>query len=183
MKVEKACMKNLFRYIPYAKESFILSMITFVVAMGGFLLVGSLYSDLRARVLIEGLAPAIHTLCFAVITASSTIIPLLLTILGLANRLNTDFDRNFYARVEIIAMLGTIAIASSTLLLLFITIPLTENDQLYTWFSAAYYIIIFGASWISALLIGIVSTLYNALMGVIRSVVEETNINTPSNPS
>jgi hypothetical protein len=176
-------MKNLFHYISYAKESFILSVITFVLAMAGFLLVGSIYSDLRARALIEGLAPAIHTLCFAVITASATIIPLLLTILSVADRLRTDFDKTFYARVEIIAMLGTIAIASATLLLLFITIPVTENDQLYTWFSAAYYIIIFGASWISALLIGIVSTLYNALMGVIRSVVEESDVSSTPNPS
>jgi hypothetical protein len=166
-------VKNLFYYIPYARQSFFASVVVFILAISGFLLVGSIYSDIQARGLIEALTPSIHTLCFAVITAASTIIPLLLTILSLTNRLDTEFDRAFYAQVQIIAMLGTIAIASSTLLLLFITMPLTENDGLRVWFSLAYYVIIAGAAWISALLVGIVATLYNALMGVISKLTPE----------
>ena len=169
-------MKQMITLIPYARVSFGASVLVFFAAIAGFLLVGSIYSDTQARGLIEALNPAIQTLCFAVITSASTIIPLLLAILGIANRVDNEFNPVFYARIKIIATLGTLALISAALLLLFITIPITESDALRTWYNIAYYFIIVGSSWITALLVSIVITLYKTLSGLIEFLTPEFDV-------
>lgn len=163
-------MKNLITLIPYAKISFMGGVLTFMFALLGFLIVGRIYNDTQARGLIEALSPSVRTLCFAVITSSSTIIPLLLTVLSVARRSDTDFNQNFYRQVKVIAVLGTVALASATLLLLFVSIPVTESENLEAWFAIVYFIIVIGSAWVSGLLISISITLYYTLIGVINKL-------------
>lgn len=163
-------MKQFITYIPHQKSAFIGSVIIFVVAIAGFMGVGTIYSDTQARGLIEAMVPSLGTLSFAGITATSTVIALLLTVLGMARRADTEFDKTFYIRMRIIAMLGTVAMGVSIILLLILSIPLTENEALQTFFNVVYYCIMLLASLISALLFGIVITLYETVMGLIASL-------------
>ena len=126
---------------------------------------------MQARGLLEAMTPSVRTLCFAVITSASTIIPLLLTTLSLARRVDQEFEETFYYRVKIIVLLGTVALASSILLLLFVSFPLTESENLRAWFRIVYILVVMGSAWISSLLISIAVTLYFILTDILHMLV------------
>ena len=151
----------------HAKSTAAIILIIFVIAMVGFSIVGRVYSETQSRVLLEAIAPSLRTLCFAVITTSATIIPLLMTMLSLARKTDDDFDKIFYIRLRIITWLGTVALISATLLLLVISIPITEAERLRQWYGIMYIAVVMGASSIAALLVGIIVTLYKAMQGML----------------
>jgi hypothetical protein len=164
-------LKQFVQLIPYARPSFVASAVVFIAAIAGFFVIGGIYTNTQARGLVEAMTPSVRTLCFAVITSTSTIIPLLLATLSLARRVDQDFDATFYYRVKIIGLLGAVALASATLLLLFISIPLTESENLRAWFRVVYVIVVLGAAWIASLLVSIVMTLYFVLMDILHTLV------------
>jgi len=159
----------------HAKGTAVIIGTVFVIAMVGFFLVGQVYSEIQSRQLLEAIAPSLRTLCFAVITASATIIPLLMTMISLANRTDREFDQSFYIRLRIITFLGTVAIVSATLLLLVISIPLTETERLRQWYGVIYVANVAGASTIASLLVGIVVTLYKTMGGLLEHLIPKMN--------
>lgn len=150
-----------------AREAYIAIVVVFLIAMLGFFLVGRIYNDTLARGLIEAMLPPIGTLCFAVITSSSTVITLLIAVLGFAGRMDNEFDHTFYVRIWFIATLATISLIMSSLLLLLITIPITEADSLSTWYTIIYWQIVVVASSMVAILIGMIVSLYSTLFSLI----------------
>lgn len=165
--------RNLIRYIPNARLAFIAAVIVFVVTIIGSFVIGSIYSAAQAQTFIEAIVPSVRTLSFAVITSTSTVIALQMTMLGFAHRLENEFDREFYSRVRLIAMLGAIALTSATLMLLLMSIPITEAENLKVWYQAIYWMIVIGSGWIAALLVSIIIVLYQALIGLIDVFVPE----------
>lgn len=157
--------KNIFQH---ARNALTFSVIIFILAMIGFIVVGQVYSDIQSRQLLEAIAPSVRTLCFAVITTSATIIPLLMTMISLARKTDDEFDETFYIRLRIITFLGTLAIISATLLLLVISIPVTESDNLSNWYGAIYGAVVMGASAIASMLVSIVVTLYETMGGLLQ---------------
>lgn len=151
----------------HARSTAAVIFIIFVISMVGFSIVGRVYSETQSRFLLEAVTPSLRTLCFAVITASATIIPLLMTMLSLARKVESDFDERFYIRLRIITWLGTVALVSATLLLLVISIPITESDGLRRWYGIVYIAVVMGASTIAALLVGIIITLYKTMQGLL----------------
>lgn len=151
----------------YARSTTVIIVCVFVLSMIGFSIVGRVYSETQSRVLLEAIAPSLRTLCFAVITTSATIIPLLMTMISLARKVENDFDETFYIRLKIITWLGTVALMSATLLLLVISIPITETDGLRQWYGILYLFVVMGASAIASLLIGIIVTLYKTMQGLL----------------
>jgi len=160
-------LKRFGESIKYVKEAYIAIVIVFIIAVVGFLLVGRIYTDTLARGLIEAMLPAMSTLCFAVITSASTVIALLMTVLGFATRMDNDFDHPFYVRIWFIATIATIALIMASLLLLLITIPIIEADTLNLWYKAIYWVIVFFSSSMMSLLVGMIVSLYRALFGLI----------------
>jgi len=152
----------------HARIASIVIVIIFSASMIGFSIVGRVYSETQSRVLLEAVAPSLRTLCFAVITTSATIIPLLMTMISLARKTEVDFDETFYIRLRIITWLGTVALISATLLLLVISIPITENEGLRQWYGMIYMAVVMGASTIAALLVGIIVTLYRTMQGLLE---------------
>lgn len=156
--------KNLTKH---ARSTALVIIIIFIISMVGFSIVGQVYSETQSRFLLEAIAPSLRTLCFAVITASATIIPLLMTMLSLAYKAEREFDETFYMRLRVITWLGTIALISATLLLLMISIPITESDDLSQWYGTVYFAVVMGASIIAALLVGIIISLYKTMQGLL----------------
>ncbi len=152
----------------HARSAALVIVVIFVASMLGFSIVGRVYSETQSRVLLEAIAPSLRTLCFAVITTSATIIPLLMTMISLANKVDNDFNETFYIRLRMITWLGTVALISATLLLLVISIPITENEKLREWYGILYLAVVMGASTIAALLVGIIVTLYKAMQGLLE---------------
>lgn len=157
----------------HAKSAAAIIAFIFAVSMLGFIVVGQVYVDTQSRILIEAIAPSLRTLCFAVITTSATIIPLLMTMVSLASRSDNNFDEIFYIRLRIITWLGTVAIVASALLLLVISIPITESDNLRGWYGFIYIAVVMGASAIASLLVGIVVTLYKTMRGLIHQITPD----------
>lgn len=167
----------MFRYAKsltqHAKSTATVIVFVFALAMIGFFLVGRVYSQTQSRVLLEAISPSLRTLCFAVITTSATIIPLLMTMVSLARKSEDKFDETFYIQLKIITWLGTVALVSAALLLLVISIPITENEQLRQWYGFVYMAVVTGASTISALLVGIIITLYQSMQGLIEQLTPQ----------
>src|SRR5690606_1838635 len=111
--------------------------------------------------------PSMRTLSFAVITSASTLITLLMAVLGVARRMDSEFDRSFYKRIWYIATTASIVIIVSALLLLLVSIPIIEAETLTTWYRITYWIIVFCASSMISLLIGMIVSVYRTIFGLI----------------
>ena len=149
------------------KEGYIAIVIVLMLALGGFFLVGRVYTDTLARGLIEAMLPSMRTLCFAVITSASTVITLLMAVLGFARRMDNEFDRAFYIRIWFIATIATASLILGAMLLLLISIPIIEAETLQTWYRVTYWVIVVCASTMMALLVGLIVSLYRTLYGLI----------------
>jgi hypothetical protein len=159
------------RIVPHAQPAVIAAIVVFVFAILGALFMGRAYSDFHARGLIEAMSASTLTLCFATITASSTVLALMLTIITFTYRLDTEFGEGFYAQIKLIAQLCSFTLILSVAVLLILSIPLTESEPLADWFTAAYYLLTIMVSAIASLMIAIIVLLYNTLndlIGLIR---------------
>ncbi len=138
------------------------------VALVGQWFIGQIYSGAEARSLVEAMVPAARSVGSSVVTASGTILALMLTMLSLTNQASSSFDRIFYQRIERIGLLSTIALAMGILLLLFLSIPVQESKDVPTsWFSVVYYVLITLTAALAGLLVAIVLMLLNAMTSLI----------------
>jgi len=144
--------------------------IIFAGAIIGAFFIGGIYSDTQARQLIAAMAPSLRTLCFAIITASATVISLLLTTVGFSHRLDNDFDPHFYQVVKLIAKLSSASLILSVSVLLTLTIPMTESEALRPWFSATYYVLVFCSALLAAFIVATIILLYQTVNNIIHVV-------------
>lgn len=151
-----------------AKRALIGGLLAASVALAGQWFVGQVYSGSEARQLIEALVPSARSVGTSVVTASGTILALMLTMLSLTSQAETSFDSSFYQRVQRIGLLSTIALAAGILLLLLLSIPLQESKNLPgSWYSMIYYLLIALTASLAGLLIAIVLMLLNAVTSLI----------------
>lgn len=142
-----------------------------VFIFGGLFSVGRVNSDLQAQELIEMMSPAMQMLAFAAITATGTIIALMLTMLGLIHQSELQFKKEFYASIQRIALLATIGFICSVLLLALTGIPFGEaNSMAVIWFDIVYHVLIFANALISGLMITIILMLHDAVRGIIQTL-------------
>lgn len=143
-----------------------------VIALGGQWVVGQIYSGYEARQLLEAVTRSAHYLGSAVVTASATIMALMLTMLSLTKQSSDDeFDSLFFKRIEIIGFLSAISLAAGILLLLFLSVPLQESDKVpSSWFRIIYYILIAFVAALSGLVVSIVLMLQNTISSLIDIV-------------
>ena len=153
-----------------SKQAFSVGIIIFLGTLIGTFLIGQIYSDTQARAFIEAMAPSLRTLCFAAITASATVISLLLTTIGFAHRLDNDFDQPFYHQIKLIARLCSLSLIIAVSILLVLTMPVTESDALRTWFSLMYYTLIVFSAALAALIVSIIILLYRTIDHIIYVV-------------
>lgn len=146
-------------------------LITASVALFGQWMVGWVYSGYEALQLLDGLNSAALFLGSSVVTASATILALMLTMISLTDQTETEFDNEFYQRIKKIGLLATIALSGGILFLLFMSIPIKESDNVPSnWFEIIYYILITFVAVLSGLLVTIVLMLFNAITSLIDVV-------------
>lgn len=147
------------------------------VALGGQWLLGSIYSGYEARQFLESMSSSALYFGSAIVTAAATILALMLTILSLTSQSDDDFDKVFYLRVERIGKLATVALMGGIVLLLFLSIPVKEADNVpSSWFTIIYYVLMTFLAILAGILIAIVLMLQNAissLISVIRPSAEQ----------
>lgn len=141
------------------------------IALGGQWLVGQVYSGYEARQLLEAVASSSLYLAGSVVTASATIIALMLTMISLSKQTDNEFDSIFFKRIQRIGRLSAIALISGILLLLFLSIPLQESDQVPSYyFKPIYYVLIVFVAGLSGLMVSIILMLLNAINSLISIV-------------
>lgn len=152
-----------------AKRALVGGVLAAGVALGGQWFVGQIYSGAEALKLVDALVPAARSVGSSVVTASGTILALMLTMLSLTSQANSNFDRVFYHRVQRIGLLSTVALAAGILLLLFLSIPVQESDAVpSSWFGFVYYLLIVLTAGLAGLLVAIVLMLFNAMTSLIQ---------------
>lgn len=161
-----------------AWRPFVGGAITTGLCLGGTLALGTRggYESLR---LLEAAIPTIRFVCSSLITASATILALMLTLLGLS--LNTDrpLAKSHYLRVRRIARWDAIGFLASLLFLLLLSLPLQESDQVPRgWFDVIYYAVLS----ISSLLAGYLSVVVLLLYEMISDLIEVFGLEQEDHP-
>lgn len=144
-----------------------------VLAVGGVgrWATGSIYSSAKAVALIGAVHSSALYLCTTVATTSGTTLALMLTLVGFVRRADEDFDRQVYLRIRVIAVLSTICLIGAVLLLLMLTLPVGEFDNLpVQWYPWLYNVIYALMIFLSALLIGTVTMVLATLVRLIAKI-------------
>lgn len=145
-------------------------IVSTIVALIGVIIV-NVSSGSEARALVEGMLPSIRFLCSAVMTATATILALMLTMLSVSRGGEGKFKPSHYNRVQKIALIDTITFAGAIILLLFVSIPLSQSDSVPTsYYKILYYIVLGYAAALGGTLISIILMLYNAITDMVQVV-------------
>ncbi len=162
-----------------AKRALIGGLLAGGVAVIGQYLVGRIYTDTEARRLLEAMMPSARSVGTGVVTASATTLALMLTMLSLSRHTASELEATFFIQIRRIGLLSTTALIASVLLLLMLSIPLQETENLpASWYSTVYYVFITLTAGVTGLLVAIVLMLYNAMQSLIA--VLHTDLKTRS---
>lgn len=136
-----------------------------VVAALSAVSVGTI-TNFEARILIEAIQPGIRFLTSAAVAAGTTALALMLTLLGLSFSTSFSFRPDHYRRIRYASMLTTVLIVKSTLMLLFLAVPIQEAETLGFYYTSVYYALVA----LSALIGGLVVALVLMLNYTVRSL-------------
>lgn len=121
-----------------------------VLSAAGVILTGQI-SGFEARRLLEAIMPSIHFLSSSVLTASATIMALMLTLLSLSKGANTTLRPIHYQRIQRTSLLDALAFIGSVVLLMFVSIPLGESQEVAAnWYVPIYYTLLLFAAALGA---------------------------------
>lgn len=141
------------------------------IGVGGKLAIGSVYHKVEAIQLIETLASAGLYLGSAIATASATILALMLTLLGLTRRSDSDFDFEVYRQIASVSNLATYSLLGSLLLLVVLVLPIGEFEEVpANWFPTLYNILFGMIIGISSLLAATVVMLLLTVRRVVAGI-------------
>jgi hypothetical protein len=139
-----------------------------VFTLAGLLLVGQIYSHVEVQQLIEAMTPAMQMLGFATVTATGTILALMMTMLGVIHQTELKLKHPFYESIQRLARLATMDFIASVLLLSLVGIPFGEANGVPAWWlTLLYYLLILANALISGLLITIVLMLFDVIKSMI----------------
>lgn len=149
-------------------------VLTAIIALVGQWFIGRNYSGEQTQYLLQAINNSALWLGGSVVTASATILALMLTMLSLSDSTKIDFDKVFFRRIEQIGVMTTISLAGGILLLLFLSIPLQASKNVPNQsFTVIYYILIVVLALLAGLLITVVLMLLNAIRSLIEGVKPE----------
>lgn len=154
--------------LPDFKREFVGGALAALVLVVGALSVGHI-SGAEAKVLLESMLPTARFLYSGVITASATILALMLTLLSLSVNTQSELDPRHYQRVQKIALIDTVAFVTGMTLLVFLVVPLDESKNVANyWYQVFYYVTIGGSALLSGLLVTVVLMLYTTVRDMIE---------------
>ncbi len=130
--------------------------------------IGTIYSTAEATQLIDALSRAGLYLGSAIVTASATILALMLTLIGMMRRMEKTFDDETYRDVDLIARLATASLLLSLMVLLAFTLPVGEFEKLpQDWFVHLYN----GLFAACVIMVGLVAATVSVLYRTVRRVI------------
>lgn len=124
-------------------------------------------SSLEGRRLLESSIPNVQLLASTVIVAGTTVLALMLALLGFTYSTEWEFRETHYQRVKQIAVFTTVSIVGGVGLLLLTGFPLEEAEALASYHNVMYGLVTGGASLLGGILIAVVLMLYKTIRGII----------------
>ena len=142
---------------------------TIVMGTGTFIL-GQI-SGYKALELLKNSMSGINMLCNTVILGSTTILALMLTLLGLSRSSESKLTDRHYRDVLMIAKSDTILIVVAVITFLMLNLPISESQEVgKAWYQTIYYISLGMASLLGGGFIAVVMMLYGTVANVILIV-------------
>ena len=139
-----------------------------LVGLAGHFASGAIYSSLEARDMISALSSPALYLGSAIAASAATTLALMLTLLGLVRRADAEFDPQMYRQIYRVAALSTILLAGAVVMLLLMTMPIGEFDDVpRSWFPVMYKVLYWIVVILSAGLVAMVTMLF----GTVRSLI------------
>ena len=141
------------------------------VLMGlGTLSVGSVGGS-EARYLLEAMLPTSRFLSATVITASATILALMLTVLSMTLKAEIDLEATFFYRVRQIAFYDMLLLVFAICFLVLHCVPITKSDEFPDWwFPTVYYTILAISAVLGGTMVSVVAMLYTTLRDLIQKL-------------
>lgn len=137
---------------------------------GAKLAVGSI-GAWEAQNLLQAMIPTTRFLCSAMMTASATILALLLTLLSISSGSETKLRPNFFKRVKVLAMIDTAGFIASTVVLLMLIMPLGQSEEISgEAFTILYYAVLTVSALIGGLFVTIILMLYSTITDAVSVV-------------
>lgn len=132
----------------------------------GVALVGRV-SPYEGAALLSAVLPTARFLTSTVIAAGTTILALMLTLLGLTYTTPFTFREIHYRRVGQVSLLAGIAIVLAVVTLLFLGLPVDEAEELRLYYDVIYYGLTTAASALGGLMVAIVLMLHRTIGGLV----------------
>lgn len=142
----------------------------------GIILVVGNTGGFQALRLIEAALPTTRFLASTAIAVGATTIALILTLLSINLTTELDFSDSHYRRIGYITRLSIVTIVVSTLVLIAVTVPIEEVEELIRYYDTMYYLLaastaIVGGSLIATALL--ISETVSSLVRVVRPATPE----------
>lgn len=143
-----------------------------LVAVFGFgmMAIAGGISSFEARNLLDAALPTIRFLASTLVAASTTILALMLALIGITASHEANFKPGFFKRIRQISTLCIMLLAGSALLLLFLTVPIDEAEGIQRRYEIVYYLVLAGAAGSTGMLVSVMLMLRYAVEGVIDAL-------------
>ena len=152
-------------------------MLFCLMGAGARYAIGTVYSSGQAIDLMNSLASSGLYLGSASATASATVVALMLTLTGMINRMDTDFDHPVWKSIDRVSQLSIFSMIASLTLLLALVFPIGEFEKMPANWFVRLYDILFGLTVLSiALLAATATMLYSTLRAVIRAITPSDDV-------
>lgn len=154
---------------PALRKSMIIAWVIAIVVTAAVIIVtGNIYSASQAKSLLEAVQKASLFYCSAIITASATIIALMLTLLSLTINKMDEPQKEIFIRLNAITHLCVVAFIEAVILLLIISFPTQKFQHMEdAWFHYGYYIITIWNGMLAAHMIATILVLKDITKNVI----------------
>lgn len=138
---------------------------------------GTIYSGLQAREMLEALSgPALY-LGSAIAASAATTMALMLTLLGLVNRVDTDFELPMYGQIYLVSMAAALLLGGSVIMLLIMNLPIGEFDNVPSdWFPMLHRTLYWLVVGLSALLVAMVTLLFSTIRTLIAHLTPHDDV-------
>lgn len=149
-----------------------ISAVVFIVgSVGGY----------SAFQLLDATLPSIRFLTSTVATGGITILALMVTLLGLSQSVEADLEPIHYRRIQQIAYMSAIAVALAVFLLVFLSIPVEESEDIVQAYAEyVYYGIVIASSLLGGMMVTLVLMLLTAVRGLLHVVAPALETDDPS---
>lgn len=140
---------------------------TALLAVGVMSLVGRV-GDYQARRLLEATIPSIRFLSSSVMTASATVLALMLTMLALSAEMEADIRGVHYERIQQASIMAVVALITAIVVLMGLTFPLEDSEALNRFYNLIYYALLGSSALLGGMMVAVVLMLLNAIRDLVR---------------